>query len=866
MRDSIVMVTDIVQSTSLARMVGDEWPALLARHDEIVDRACSSFDGRRSGFTGDGFSYVFADPAAALGAAVRTVRDVDAEPWPGEAGVRLRIGLHAGPVHEVAGEFSGVTIHEAARVAALAGTGRVLISEAVRIALTALPQELRIVDLGPHEVRDLPGPTRLYSVEPVDAIDAELGEALESPSATPLLGRGEVLESLRSELEQTRVLSLVGPGGIGKTRLATELHRTHAGDAVLVDLTRLDAGRGLEPTLVDALVARGAAPQDSAAEAIGSRSILLVLDNCEHVASEARSLCEELIVVCPRLRVVTTSRRVLGIDGERVWFAPTLPETAARELFYSRAAGAIGTARAQALDPLGVAEVCRRVDCMPLAIELVAARLRAFGLIDLLAHMDDQPRLLVDRSRPAEDRRHGIATAIEQTVETLDESCRDVFASMSVFRGGADLDGLCAVMPDHDSLDLLDALEELVDTSLVQRSDGPSGRSRYGQLEPVRQYADHALLDVDRRRLQDQHASWVARTVGPAGLEVLVRLSARQLLNAESPNIEQALAHLVASDQLPEALRVVGHLGYYWFSESPALGWDLSNRVLDAATGEEPPRIRANALIAAGQLALQTKRLGDARNMFAAALELLGDEPSRQRGWAQYHLGRAQAFDEGLDTAIPTFEAATADFLEVDDHLGRAWSLFWRANLNADLDAARPMEEELLALARTEGIDHVLPAVLQNFEAFHAFRSGRPGDAYQHLEEAVSILERLGDLWQLADIRIASASLTLTFQQPQYWHYLRLAAEGMGHEAAMAHADHFLIVAAEGLRRHGQLALACELAWSIDEHTMVRETPRRSDFDGWVYGCRAFGPRPAQALDREDAVALAVTAILASDE
>ena len=238
------MVTDIVQSTSLARLLGDEWPAVLARHDELVDRACSPFDGRRSGFTGDGFSYLFDDAGAAVSAAVRTVQDIDADPWPDGAAVRLRIGLHAGQVHEAAGAFSGVTIHEAARVAALAGTGRVLISEAVRSSLAAPPPHLRIVDLGPHEVRDLPGPTRLYSVEPLDATEAELGEPLEAPGAEPLVGRDEALETLRSELDQTRVLSVVGPGGIGKTRLATELHRTHAGDAVLVDLTRLEAGAG----------------------------------------------------------------------------------------------------------------------------------------------------------------------------------------------------------------------------------------------------------------------------------------------------------------------------------------------------------------------------------------------------------------------------------------------------------------------------------------------------------------------------------------------------------------------------------------------------------------------------------------------
>jgi predicted ATPase len=860
------MVTDIVQSTSLARTAGDEWPAVLARHDEVVDRACSRFDGRRSGFTGDGFSYVFHDASAALSAAVLTVQDIDAERWPGGAAVRVRIGLHAGPVQETAGVFTGVAIHEAARVAALAGTGRVLISEVVRSSFAEPPEHLRIVDLGPHGIRDLPGPTRLYSVEPVDAIEAELGETLETLGAMPLLGRNEALHSLRSELDQTRVLSVVGPGGIGKTRLATELHRTHAGDAVLVDLTRLDTGRGLEPTLVDVLVARGAAPGSAAAEAIGSRSILLVLDNCEHLASGVRSLCEDLVARCPRLRVLTTSRRVLGIDGERVWFAPPLAEAAAVELFRSRAATAVGRARAEELDSVGIAEVCRRVDCMPLAIELVAARLRAVGLVDLLAHLDDQPRLLVDRSRSEADRRHAIATAIEQSVETLDDDGRAVFGALSVFRGGADLDGISAVMPDHASLAVLDALEELVDAALVHRSDGPDGRSRYRLLEPVRQFADRDLLDEERSRLQDGHASWVTRLVGPAGREVVVRLSARRLLDAESANIEQALDHLVSTRRVVEAMRVVGALGYYWFSERPALGWDLTERVMDAATGDEPHRVRAAALISAGPLVLQRQRPDDARNMLTEAIHLLGDQPSRTRGWAWYHLGRTEIIEARAAHAIPAFESATEDFLQAGDPLGQAWSLLYRAQLCDDVDAARRMAEDLLALARREGLDHVLPAALLSFAVPDAFRSGRTREAFDHLAEAVSILERLGDLWQLADIRIGAAAVTLSFDQPQYWHFLGLAAEGMGDEAAMVHGQHFIGVAAEGLRRHGQPALARDLAWAVEDAWMRSDRGPWTDFASWVNECRALGPAPLQPLDRDEAVSLAVAAILAADD
>ncbi len=313
-------------------------------------------------------------------------------------------------------------------------------------------------------------------------------------------------------------------------------------------------------------------------------------------------------------------------------------------------------------------------------------------------------------------------------------------------------------------------------------------------------------------------------------------------------------------------MRVVSDLGYYWFSDRPALGWDLTKRVLDAATGDEPPRTRAAALISAGQLAMQLRRSGDARDVLTEALELLGDQPSRSRGWAHYHLGRLEAIEVGLAAASPAFEAASEDFLQVGDFLGRAWSLFWRAQVCDDLDAARPMEEELLALARTEGIDHVLPAALQNFEAHHAFRCGRPEEAYQHLAEAVSILESLGDVWQLSDIRIGSAGLTLQFEQPQYWHFLGLAAEAMGHEAAMAHAHHFLTVAAEGLRRHGQPTVACELAWAIDERSMTRVSHRRSTFDKWIHACRALGPAPRQSLDPDDAVALAVAAILPTND
>ena len=217
---------------------------------------------------------------------------------------------------------------------------------------------------------------------------------------------------------------------------------------------------------------------------------------------------------------------------------------------------------------------------------------------------------------------------------------------------------------------------------------------------------------------------------------------------------------------------------------------------------------------------MQQQAFDDARKVLTEALELLGDQPSRARGWARFHLGRTEAIEDGSADAIPAFEAACEDFLQVGDFLGRAWSLFWRVQVCEDLDVARPMEEELLVLARSEGLDHVLPAALLNFEAHHAFRCGRPEEAYQHLAEAVSIHERLGDRWQLADIRIGSAGLCLPFDQPQYWHYLGLAALAMGHEAAMAHASHFLTVAAEALRRHGQPELACELAWAVDERSM----------------------------------------------
>ncbi len=256
-----MLVTDLVGSTSLARELGARWSGVLARHDEIVRGVCSRHGGQCSGATGDGLSFVFDGAEDAVAAAWGIVRGIEADAWPEDARVRVRVGVHLGAVVQTGDVFSGVTIHEAARVTALAGTSQVLVTDVARRLTRSLPTGTELVDLGLHVVRDFPEPVRLFRLDELGA-DSRAAPARDAHRAelAPIVGRDDVIDRLRGELSSGRLVTIVGPGGMGKTRLAVELMRTHPGDVVMADLAEIERDDEVDPLLIDLFRVGGSGP------------------------------------------------------------------------------------------------------------------------------------------------------------------------------------------------------------------------------------------------------------------------------------------------------------------------------------------------------------------------------------------------------------------------------------------------------------------------------------------------------------------------------------------------------------------------------------------------------------------------------
>ncbi len=583
----------------------------------------------------------------------------------------------------------------------------------------------------------------------------------------------------------------------------------------------------------------------------------MVLDNCEHVVGGVSEVCDELLERCPRVRLLATSRQSLGVVGERPWILDPLDADAAAELFMAGAGRSVGVNRASMLDRRIVRQVCDRLDNIPLAIELAAARLRVFGIDDLDRRLADQMAILADPRRSGAARQKTMHATIDWSVGLLAPAERELFCRLSVFRGGARLDAVVAVAGgDGGELELLDDLEELIARSLVVRDDKAS-RARYRQLEPIRQFADGLLDPATRSQLEDRHAAWVQRSVPLLARELLVSTDVRAAIAAESANVVAAIEHLVERHQLDPALRVVGALGYFWFSERPAEGWRLTSCVLDACDGSETPRLRARALLTAGQLLQQQLRLVESRDAVTEAVALMEGEPSSALGWALFQLGRTDAMADRTLDAREVFERALAAFRIGGDLVGTGWTQLWRGTLSQDPDEKTAITAELVEFARNERLPHLLAGALASLAAPQAFLDGDPGRGLAQLAEATALFEELDDTWQTVETLLTTASLCLSFDRPESADALNAVAPLLAELVDRANRQRFVGLTAEALRRRGHVERAAELAWAVDEGWR----PNRGDFAEWIDRCREQAAPPRTPISLEEAFTLAVAEV-----
>jgi predicted ATPase len=493
------LFTDIEGSTRRWETDAEGMRKALAAHDEVLHEAIERHGGWLFKHTGDGVCAAFASPRSAVDAAVAAQRALE---------LPVRMGLATGEAQLREGDYFGTVLNRAARVMAAGHGGQILLAESTAVLLSGVD----LIDLGPRRLRDVPMPVGLFQVRaqglatefpPLRALDTSPGNL--RPQTTSFIGREAEAAELQDGVKSHRLVTLTGVGGVGKTRLATEIA------ARLVDqfpdgVWFFDLAAVTDSTAVPDAVAAvlgitqqpGKTVADSVASALEGRTRLLVIDNCEHVLDAAADLVEAILAQSATVRIVATSREGLGVAEEQVWPVPSLDliggiDSAAVNLFVERAQSVAPRFSMATPDEAGaVVDICRRLDGIPLAIELAASRMASMTVAELRDRLDDRFRLLVG-SRRGLERHQTLRHAVAWSYDHLDDAEKSLLARCSVFAGGFDLPAACAVADGGDDLATLDLLDALVRKSLVV-ADRTSERTRFSMLETIRQFAEEQLV------------------------------------------------------------------------------------------------------------------------------------------------------------------------------------------------------------------------------------------------------------------------------------------------------------------------------------------------------------------------------------
>jgi predicted ATPase len=641
------LFTDVEGSTKLLHELGAEgFAEALAEHRKVIRGACARQGGFEVDTQGDAFFFAFPTALGALAAAEEMTRELASGP------IQVRVGLHTGTPLLTEEGYVGGDVHRAARIASSGHGGQVLVS-----ASTAQLVELDLHDLGDHRFKDLSAPERVYQLgqHEFPALRSLYRTNLPVP-ATPFLGRERELAEVVGLLEGTRLLTLTGPGGTGKTRLALQAAAA-AADSYPDGVYWVPLAPLRDPELVLEEASQAVGSPNGLAEHVADKSMLLLFDNFEQVVEAATGLAE-LISACPKLDVMVTSREVLALPGEQAYPVPPFAHEEGVGFF---------SARASAADPgfqanEAVGQLCERLDNLPLALELAAARVRVLSPEQLLERLSSRLDLLKG-GRGVEARQQTLRATIEWSYELLTEDEQLLFARLSVFRGGCTLEAAETVC-DAD----LDVLQALVDKSLLRFNEG-----RYWMLETIHEYAtdrlDRSGEAEELRRLQAEYFLGIAEEAVPHLRVDSVPWFRR--LDAEHDNLRMALDTFEGSTS---ALQLAGALYKYWNTRGHMAEGRLR---LESAlrTDERPTAIRARALVGAGVLMGNTGDLSTGRRRFEEALRLyerLGD------AWGIAHvtlnLGAITGEEGDLEHAQRLFEESAGAFTVLGDEHWALWA------------------------------------------------------------------------------------------------------------------------------------------------------------------------------------------------
>lgn len=596
------LFTDIEGSTKLAQQYPDGMPALLARHHTILNGSIEAHNGYVFQIIGDSFHAAFYTVREALEAAVDAQRLLVQEPW-NPAAIKVRMGINtggaqAGAIEERAGGYSGyLTLTRVERVMSTAHGGQIILSNAsAELVRGDLPQGVTLRDLQEHRLKGLLNPERIWQVDaadlphvfpPVESLDAIPNNL--PVQLTSFVGRAQELAKIKQLLTTTHLLTLTGSGGTGKTRLslqtAADVLESFAGGVWFVELAPI-----ADPALVPQAVASvlgvfelpGHSTLDLLLEYLRAKQLLLILDNCEHLLDACAQLANQLLRGCPKLKILASGREALGIVGEHAYRVPSLSIDDLRQtpkldaildndcvhLFVERAQAVQSSFHLTAKNALAIAQICLRLDGIPLAVELAAARVKVFTPDQIAARLDDRFRLLTGGSRTALPRQQTLRALIDWSYDLLSEAERTLLCRLSAFVDGWTYEAAEAVCSGDgvEPFDVLDLLAHLVDKSLVTVDEADEANARYRLLETIRQYARDKLLDSGQTSaVRDRHLDYFVHFGDEAYAHFFTAQQAEwsRQVRAEEDNVRAALEW--GMDQHPEAaLHLSGRLSAYW--------------------------------------------------------------------------------------------------------------------------------------------------------------------------------------------------------------------------------------------------------------------------------------------------------------
>ncbi len=574
------LFTDVVGSTPL----WDRFPELMAEalevHDRLIERAISEHGGHVFSTAGDSYAAVFATASAAVSAGLAAQAELVSHVWPGGLELEVRMGAHTGEAQERDDDYFGPVVNRAARLMGAANGGQFVIST-VTAALAPPGNGVQHVSLGAAQVKGIVDPIPVVGVSgpgapwidrPLVGSQTAVGN-LRRPQ-TEFVGDLADLQRRVAALSDYRLVTLTGSGGVGKTRAATEIGFLTADDfpggvwmCELAPIVDPDAVIAATIESIGAQPQAGLTGVEVVVDWCRDRRVLLILDNCEHLVTSVADVAQELTERCPTLTVLATSREPLGVPGERVVRVPSLGSVDGVELFVDRAA-AVDSDFDLDRDRGAVEAICRRLDGIPLAIELAAARIRSLSPAEILDRLDERFRLLRGAGRGQLERHQTLHAAVEWSYRLLSDSARNLFDELSVFAGSFDLaavEGICEV-GDGDHLDLL---SDLVDKSVVV-AEAAGRRTRYRLLETLRQYAEQRLADRDRTAgMRNQHLRFYATEASGAWRKSYTSDEAEffSFFDAEWDNLRAALNWSLALGDLPVAEQLLVTTGAFAESE-----------------------------------------------------------------------------------------------------------------------------------------------------------------------------------------------------------------------------------------------------------------------------------------------------------